>query len=167
MSRLKADKLIHYQAPDSWHFRIWSAVHPRRESHLFMASDEQNTAWILLYKHRLWHILMKMSHFLLWLQISLRKLISSKDLIPHWHSAFSQAVYIYFGRGRFVFHFDKGALYLMEDKKWKRIQKLTFATTTTTWAGCCSFSHQINNTNKHPHSSLAIQKSGALYRSRW
>lgn len=48
MSRLKADKLIH-QASNSWHFMIWSTGRLRGESHLFKASDKQNTAQILSY----------------------------------------------------------------------------------------------------------------------
>lgn len=110
MSRLKADKLIH-QASDSWHFMIWSTGRLRGESHLFKAPDEEkHGSDSLIYpekkiKNRLWNVLMKMSHFLLSLLISLEKLISNHDLISHWHSAFSQAVDAYLDGGLIRFPF--------------------------------------------------------------
>lgn len=115
MSQLKADKLIHQRASDSWHFVIWSAGHLRGGPHLFKAADEQNTAQIPSSKPRLWNVLMKMSHFLLSLLISLRKLISNEGLISHWHSAFAQATDTYF---------DVGLPYLMDGcRKWKQTQR--------------------------------------------
>lgn len=84
MSRLKADKLIH-QASDSWNFMICSTGRLRGGSHLFKASHGQNRAR----SSQLWNVLMKMSHFLPWLLIAPKKLIS--NLISHWNSVFSQA----------------------------------------------------------------------------
>lgn len=47
--------------------------------------------------------------------ISVEKLISNHNLIPHWHSAFAQAVDTYLDEGLICFfHFNKGALYLIE-----------------------------------------------------
>lgn len=125
MSRLKADKLIHQRASDSWHFVIWSTGHLRGGPHLFKAADEQNTAQIPSSKPRLWNVLMKMSHFLLSLLISLRKLISNKGLISHWHSAFAQAADTYF---------DVGLPYLMDAENGSRHRgvALCFCTTMTT-----------------------------------
>lgn len=111
-----------------------------------------------------------MSHFLLSLLISQEKLISNHDLshfdIPH--SLKLLTVTCILMEVLICFPFNKGALYLKDALEMEADAEVHFYTTITTRAACyCSFNHPNNNTNKHPHTSLAFEKSGALFRSGW